>query len=228
MTDLSNTVAAKSNQLNADDLISGTKTIVITNVSAVAGEQPIAISYEGDGGKPFMPCKSMRRVLIQVWGADGKKYVGRSMTLYRDPSVKFGGIAVGGIRISHMSHITEKKSFPLTESRASRKLYTVLPLKVEPPKHQEPASESEIIERIEMAQTMEALQATWKMYGSAIKHYQDNDAEAAERIEVAKDNKKQALSSPPSELAKKAEDVENYHNFAKPIEGMDSNAEPDF
>ena len=52
------------------------------------------------------------------------------MTIYCDENVKFGGIAVGGIRISHMSHMDAAMTFPLTTSRARRSPYTVKPLKV--------------------------------------------------------------------------------------------------
>lgn len=132
MTDMLRTIIPKSNQLNADDLIAGqTKTIKITKVSIAAGEQPIAINYEGDNGKPYMPCKSMRRVLVNVWGSDGNQYVGRRMTLYTDPKVTYGGVAVGGIRISHMSHMTEEKVMALTASKSNRKPYVVRPLKEE-------------------------------------------------------------------------------------------------
>jgi hypothetical protein len=72
----------------------------------------------------------MRRVLIFAWGSDGSQYAGRSMTLYREPTVKFGGIEVGGIRISHLSHIDAPLTIALTTTRASRKPYTVQPLKV--------------------------------------------------------------------------------------------------
>jgi len=130
MTDLSKTIEAKSNQLNSDDLQAAPRTIKITKVSAGSAEQPIAINYEGDDGKPFYPCKSMRRVLVAVWGADGASYVGRSLTLYRDPEVKFGGIAVGGIRISHMSHLDKPMFMALTATRGSKKPYTVKPLVV--------------------------------------------------------------------------------------------------
>jgi hypothetical protein len=123
------TIIPKSDQLNADDLIGGqTKTIKITNVTLVAGDQPVALSYEGDNGKPFKPGKSMRRVLVTIWGGDGKEYIGRSMTLYRDEKVKFGGVDVGGIRISHMSHIKEPITMALTAAKAVRKPFTVLPL----------------------------------------------------------------------------------------------------
>lgn len=132
MTDLSMTIAPKSDQLNADDLIGGaTKTITITKVSLLGeADQPIAINFQGDNGKPYKPCKSMRRVLVHVWGKDGNSYVGRSLTLFRDEKVKFGGLDVGGIRISHMSHIDSPVTMALTATKASRKPYTVKPLAV--------------------------------------------------------------------------------------------------
>lgn len=126
MTDLRLTIAPKSDQLNTDDLIGGPRTIKVTRVSLCKEpDQPIAIGFEGDGGKPYKPCKSMRRVLVSIWGADGAAYSGRSMTLYRDEKVQFGGMAVGGIRISHMSHIDGPVTLALTASRAKRVPFTV-------------------------------------------------------------------------------------------------------
>lgn len=133
MNDLSQTIAPKSDQMNADDLIAGPRTIRISRVSVdVGGEQPVALNFEGDNGKPFRPCKSMRRVLVALWGADGSAYAGRSMTLYRDETVQFGGLAVGGIRISHMSDIDAEKTLVLTATKKSRKPFTVRRLVVEP------------------------------------------------------------------------------------------------
>lgn len=131
---LAETIIPKSDQLNADDLISGTITIKVTAIKGSnEPQQPVSISYEGDNGKPYKPCKSMRRVLVSAWGANGAEYVGRSMTLYRDDSVVFGGIAVGGIRISHISHIDKDLTMPLTVSRTSRKPYSVKRLEVAAP-----------------------------------------------------------------------------------------------
>lgn len=131
--DLSRYIAPKSDQLNADDLIGGSRTITITKVSASpeTADQPVSIHFEGDEGKPYKPCKSMRRVMVAAWGNDGHAYVGRSMTLYRDEKVMFGGIQVGGIRISHMSHIDREMAMALTVTRAKRMPYTVKPLKVD-------------------------------------------------------------------------------------------------
>jgi hypothetical protein len=132
MIDLRNTIAPKSDQLNADDLIGTTKTIRVTKVSMCAEpDQPIAISFEGDGGKPYKPCKSMRRLLVSVWGPDGASYAGRSMTLFRDEKVRFGGADVGGIRISHLSHIEKPVVVALTVTKSVRKPFKVLPLAIE-------------------------------------------------------------------------------------------------
>lgn len=129
MTDIRSTTEPKSDQLNADSLIGGkTMTIKITSIDVVAGEQPVIIHYEGENGRPYKPGKSMRRVLIHVWGADGVKYIGRSMTIYCDEKVQFGGMAVGGIRISHMSHIEAPVTMALTSTRAKRTPFTVKPL----------------------------------------------------------------------------------------------------
>ena len=130
MIDMLSTIIPKSDQLNADDLIGGVHKIIrITGVSRCKEpEQPIAINFDGDNGKPYKPGKSMRRVLVNVWGPDGQAYIGRSMELYRDDTVKFGGMDVGGIRISRMSDITKPITMALTATKASRKPFTVRPL----------------------------------------------------------------------------------------------------
>lgn len=134
MVDMSQTIAPKSDQLNADDLIGGPRTITVTRVTGNEGnaEQPVNVFFDGDNGKAFRPCKSMRRVMVKVWGADASKYAGRSMTLFRDPKVKWGGMEVGGIRISHMTGIDKPEVMALTESKQARRPYTVQPLKVTP------------------------------------------------------------------------------------------------
>lgn len=138
MLDLSHTIAPKSDQLNSDDLIAGSITITVSDIKATdSPDQPVTISYEGDDGRPYKPCKSMRRVLIQAWGSNGKEWIGKSMTLYRDPDVKFGGQSVGGIRISHLSDIDRDMNFMLTVTRAKRAAYSVKRLNTEKKKKTE-------------------------------------------------------------------------------------------
>jgi hypothetical protein len=125
--DLSYTIIPKSDQLNADDLIAGPLTITIAGVRSLnSKEQPVALDI--DGRMPYKPCLTMRRALISAWGKDGSKWVGRSLTLYCDPTVRFGPNAVGGIRISHISHIDSPLVILLTTSRARRTEFTFQPL----------------------------------------------------------------------------------------------------
>jgi hypothetical protein len=130
---LRDTITPKSDQLNADDLIAGPLVVKITAVKRGATtEQPIDLAIDGDR-QPYKPCKSMRRVMIAAWGDDGREWVGRSMKLYCDPTVKFGGVKVGGIRISHMSGLDSKLSVMLTTTRSKRSEYTVEPLQAPKP-----------------------------------------------------------------------------------------------
>ena len=126
MLDMSAYTIPKSDQMNADDLISGPRTITITKVSGTNNaEQPIAVFFEGDNRKPYKPGKSMRRVMVAAWGVDASQYAGRRMTLYCDPTVMFGGMQVGGVRISHMSDIERDLNLLLTTTKSKRSMYTV-------------------------------------------------------------------------------------------------------
>lgn len=130
---ITDTIDPKVDQLTADHLIGRTLTIRVTGVNLTSSEQPCEIHYEGENGLPYRPGKSMRRVLVHVWGGDVNKYVGRSMRLYRDDDVQFGGLKVGGVRISHMSDITSPQTLALTAKKGSKKAFKVLPLDAEKP-----------------------------------------------------------------------------------------------
>lgn len=128
IVDMSRFIEAKSDQLNADDLIGAPRTITVTRVTGNEGDQPVSIFYQGDNGKPFKPCLTIRRVLMGVWGRHTPDYVGRSMTLYRDDKVTFGGLQTGGIRISHMSHIDKEVLVVVMKSKGKKAGIKILPL----------------------------------------------------------------------------------------------------
>lgn len=133
MTDLRKAIEPKSDQLNADDLISGPITVKITSVKVASGEQPVSISYEGDDGKPWKPCKSSLRTMITGWNtSDGDKFVGRSVTLKLDSDVTWAGQAVGGIRIDAMSDIEKELKLMLTVSRGKKKPCVIKRLNIIP------------------------------------------------------------------------------------------------
>jgi hypothetical protein len=120
----------KSDQLNYDDLIGGDITIKIRDVKKHSAQQPVAIYFEGDNGKPWLPCKGMMRVLVAIWGSRAADYVGRSLTLWGDPTVTWAGAEVGGIRIRAMEGLKDVRVMPLSASKTSRKPFTVKPLVV--------------------------------------------------------------------------------------------------
>ncbi|MGC5249566.1 hypothetical protein ACPXB3_21885 [Gordonia sp. DT219] len=129
--DLTDTIAPRSDQLNAEDLLTGPRTVTVTKVARGSAEQPVNIDTAEFGpGRPFKPSKTVRRILVAAWGAEASEYVGRKMRLYRDPSVRFGGQDVGGIRVSHLSHIDKPITVALTVTRGKRAPHTVEPLAV--------------------------------------------------------------------------------------------------
>jgi len=125
--DLTDTIAPTSDQLDAVDLLSGPRTFTIDAISKGNAEQPVNIRLL-EFPRVWRPGKSMRRVLVSCWGADGAKYVGRRVTLYCDPTVQFGGQAVGGTRISHLSHIDKPRKIPLLVTRGKSTIFVVQPL----------------------------------------------------------------------------------------------------
>jgi hypothetical protein len=127
---LSQVTLAKSDQLNADDLIGGPRTFTVAEVRRGDSEQPVAIVLEEfPANRPFKPSKTVLRVLSYVWGEETDDWPERPrFTLYRDAKVKWAGQEIGGIRVSHMSHITEPKKIALAESKGKKSLHVVQPL----------------------------------------------------------------------------------------------------
>ena len=126
--DMTASIAPKSDQLNAEDLLSGPRTFTIEKVEQGTAEQPVNVHLVEFPGRPFKPSKTVRRLMVAAWGPDTATYPSKRMTLYRDPAVKFGGMDVGGIRVSHMSGLTKRLTVALTVTRGKRAPYVVEPL----------------------------------------------------------------------------------------------------
>lgn len=169
MNDMTGAIEPKSDQINADDLIAGDLTITITGVKIAPGaEQPVSIQFAGSS-KVFRPCKSMSRVLVAVWGADANRYIGRSLKLYRDPDVTWGGMKIGGIRIREMSDMEGSRpvTLALTDKRGSRKPTIVKPLVAPKPVDVGPGEGAATIEaaRTAAAQGTAAFREWWGLAG---------------------------------------------------------------
>lgn len=151
--DISDTLAPKSDQLDAVDLLTGPRVFTVKSVSRGNAEQPVQI-HLAEFPRPWRPGKSMRRVLVACWGADASTYVGKRLTLFCDPTVRFGGQEVGGIRVSHLSHLTGAKKVPLLVSRGKSAIWTVEPLGSDVPAS--PALDEATVDRVA------ELRAEWK------------------------------------------------------------------
>ena len=126
--DISESLAANSAQQNADEYLAGPKTVTVSEVKKGTAEQPVDVHLVEFPGKPFKPAKSVRRVLAAAWGTDASQWAGRRLTIYCDPEVRYAGKAVGGLRVSHVSHIDKPVTVALTVTRGKREPFTVHPL----------------------------------------------------------------------------------------------------
>lgn len=97
-------------------------------------ERPVRIDFEPNprcldpDGKPlhYLPCKGMRIVLAEAWGLDGRtEWVGKSMELFGNPEVMYGGKKTGGVQISKLSHIPAPLEVMLTVSRGRKEPFRV-------------------------------------------------------------------------------------------------------
>ena len=131
--DITESLAANSAQQNYDEYLAGPKTVTVAEVRQGTAEQPVNVELVEFPGKPFKPAKSVRRVLAAAWGTDASQWTGRRLTIYGDPSVRYGGKEVGGLRVSHVSHIDKPITVALTVTRGKRAPFTVQPLPDAPP-----------------------------------------------------------------------------------------------
>lgn len=200
--DMSQVIVPKSDQINADSLISGPITVEISDVTISGGtEQPVSIHLVGTK-LVYRPCKSMSRVLVAAYGPDARKYVGKRLTLYRDPKVKWGGMEVGGIRISHMSDIDKEMVMMLTMTKQNRAPFRVKPLASEAPVTKPDAITSGVDEphvpenALELAQAAadggkESFRSWWnsdegKLCRASVKDHMDALKETAAKADAAK------------------------------------------
>lgn len=109
MADVRGTLEAKSDQLNATDIM-GIDLVIRIRAVVVGGgkEQPVAVYFDGDNNRPWKPSKGMRRVLAAGWGWESDNWIGKSVKLHFDASVKYAGKEVGGIRVKAMSGIDQR------------------------------------------------------------------------------------------------------------------------
>lgn len=122
------TIQKKTDQLNFEDFLGGvTRMVTIAGVKKGTREQQYDIAIEGDS-RFWRPAVTVLKQLVDAWDDDAKAWVGRRAVLYGDPNVEFAGKRIGGIRVSHLSHIETPVQSNLSVTRGKRELFTVQPL----------------------------------------------------------------------------------------------------
>lgn len=130
---LSQTTKPKSDQVNAEDFLTGSKTLTVTGFCfSSSADQPFLIYTDFDDKKPYKPNKTMRKILNAAWGEVSgdinviyNDWNGRKLTLYRDADVEWAGKKEGGIVIEAMSHLDRELRFHLQKKRGQKKEYTI-------------------------------------------------------------------------------------------------------
>ena len=124
---MTESLEARSDQINAVDL-SEPRTYTIEKVTAGKATHPFDFHLVESPGKVYRPNLGMRRVIVDGWGPETSAYHGRRLTLFNEPTVIYAGVEIGGIRVSHMSHLDKPLKTSLAISQKKKVPYTVQPL----------------------------------------------------------------------------------------------------
>jgi len=144
--DISFATEAKSDQLNAVDIMGAEPILTIRDFRVIrTPDQPVWLYFNGDNGRPWKPSKGMIRILGAAWGRRAGAWVGKSVQVYFEPDVTYAGKKAGGIRIKALSDIERQMDFTEVLSRNKRRTVTVVPLTLEA----QPYPQEEFDNRIE-------------------------------------------------------------------------------
>ena len=136
MADIRAAIQPRSDQLNYEDFLSGPAVLTIERTEDYRDEkgQPrVAIHMVEYPGRPFKASKTNVKLLAIAWGEDDTDWPGRRVQLSADPTVTFGGKAVGGICVTAVSHLPQRFTAKLSVARGKKKDFPVEILPDMPP-----------------------------------------------------------------------------------------------
>ena len=136
MADIRAAIQPRSDQLNYEDFVSGPAVLTIERTEDYRdekGQARVAIHMVEYPGRPFKASKTNVKLLAIAWGEDDTDWPGRRVQLSADPTVTFGGKAVGGIRVTAVSHLPQRFTAKLSVARGKKKDFPVEILPDVPP-----------------------------------------------------------------------------------------------
>ena len=136
MADIRAAIQPRSDQLNYEDFVSGPAVLTIERTEDYRdekGQARVAIHMVEYPGRPFKASKTNLKLLAIAWGDDDTDWPGRRVQLSSDPTVTFGGKAVGGICVTALSHLPQRFTAKLSVARGKKKEFPVEVLPDIPP-----------------------------------------------------------------------------------------------
>lgn len=117
----------KSDQLNYETFLTGSQTFTVSKVTPGDRDHPVFIHMNECPATPYKPSKGMLKCIAQPdgWGDKSSQWVGKSITLYGDPTVIYGGVEVGGIKVAALSDISGDYETLISARRGVRKPHLI-------------------------------------------------------------------------------------------------------
>lgn len=117
----------KSDQLNYETFLTGPQTFTVSKVTQGDRDHPVFIHMNECPATPYKPSKGMLKCIAQPdgWGDKSSQWVGKSITLYGDPTVIYGGVEVGGIKVAELSDINGDYETLISARRGVRKPHLI-------------------------------------------------------------------------------------------------------
>jgi len=122
----------KSDQLNYENFISGPQTFTVAKVTPGDRDHPVFVHMVECPATPYKPSKGMLKCLASPagWGDKSSQWVGKAITLYGDPTVIYGGVEVGGIKVGALEGIQSDYETLISARRGVRKPHMIGKLSV--------------------------------------------------------------------------------------------------
>jgi hypothetical protein len=130
----------KSDQLNYENFIAGPQTFTVSSVTRGDRDHPVFVHLVECPATPYKPSKGMLKCIAAPdgWGDKSTQWVGKAITLYGDPTVVYGGVEVGGIKVGALGNIASDYETLISARRGVRKPHLIRKLVIETPADLQP------------------------------------------------------------------------------------------
>ena len=176
MANVKQAMQSKSDQLNYVDVGNGSLIALIESVHVTnSDQQPITITFAGCNGKPYKPNKGMIRVLAGAWGEESDYWVGKTIKITGDPTVKWAGEEVGGLVVGALSDIgKDGYTAYIQKNKRVRVKKTIPLLVVEPRFYSDELFSNDCVAMADAiykkSETVESITNQWNLSPSQVEH----------------------------------------------------------